>query len=217
MPIVIGSGSGTSTTDVTTYSGLITAIGNWLNRSDLENRIPEFIALLEARLNRILRVPEMEDATTLTAAATVSLPTDFLEARSLYLNTDPRQELSAVSLGTLRTKYAVQATGKPEVYAISDGAFVLGPAPDDTYSMPLAYYQRIPSLSTSNTTNWLSLKHPDVYLWGALTMAEAFLWNDERVPQWKAAWDEALEELIAHGNKKRYGAGPLRLRASVSE
>ena len=45
---------------ISTYSELQTAAGNWLNRSDLTSRLPEFIALAESRFNRILNVPEME-------------------------------------------------------------------------------------------------------------------------------------------------------------
>ena len=49
-------------------------------------------------------------------------------------------------------------------------------------------------------------------------MAEAFLWDDERIPLWKSAWDESLGELkVDHGNRKRYGASPLRIRSTVSE
>lgn len=219
MPIIVPIGTGASVgTGVTTYSGLVSTIGDWLNRSDLSTKIPDFIALLEARLNRILRTPEMEEQfTDATDNELFPLPTDFRQMRALYLNTDPRQELHPVSLGTLRTKYADQTAGKPEVYAISGSNLVIGPAPDDHYDFVLTYYKTIDALSSDNQTNWLISSHPDIYLYGTLVMAEAFLWNDERLPLWKAAWDEALGELTNQSNSKRYGAAPLRLRASVSE
>ena len=37
---------------ITTYAELKTAISNWLDRTDLDDRIPEFIALAEARHRR---------------------------------------------------------------------------------------------------------------------------------------------------------------------
>ena len=37
---------------ITTYAELKTAIANFLARSDLTDRIPEFIALAEARMSR---------------------------------------------------------------------------------------------------------------------------------------------------------------------
>ena len=221
MPIIVPIGTGaTAGTGIVTYSGLYSTLQAWLNRGDVDltEQIPTFIALFEARLNRILRQPDMETTVTLTLdGERVDVPDDFLSARALYIDSDPRQELHPVSLGELRTAYAVQATGKPEVYSISGLEIVLGPAPDAEYDGILTYYQAIPALSSENETNWLIVAHPDVYLYGALTMAEAFLWNDERIPLWKSAVDEALDELMEHGKKKHYGAAPLRLRASVKE
>ena len=54
-----------------TYSELQTAVANWLDRDDLTDRIQEFIALAEARMNRILRLAIMlnVDETTLGGAA----------------------------------------------------------------------------------------------------------------------------------------------------
>ena len=44
---------------INSYSSLQTAVANWLDRSDLTDRIPEFIDLAEARINRALRVTFM--------------------------------------------------------------------------------------------------------------------------------------------------------------
>ena len=217
MVIPVGSGA-VAGTGITTFSGLVTSAGEWLERSDLVTKVPLFIQMVEERLSRILRCPEMEEEAELsTTAERISLPTDFRQVRALYLDTDPRQELEPVSLGTLRTKYACQTTGKPECYAISGGEIVFGPAPDDTYDAILTYYQDIPALSTDNETNWVISKHPSIYLYGTLLQAEFFGWNDERLPLIKSAQDEAIDELMEQGKRKQYGAAPLRLRASVRE
>lgn len=208
MAIVIPfGGSGVSSgSGVTTYSGLVGSIERWLNRDDLASMVPDFIALLEARLNRILRVPDMEETLDVDAEAIVDLPADFLELRSLTVDTSPRTELIAQPLAQIESYYESDVTGLPAYFAISDGAFKLGPEPNDGYTLRIAYYQKIDPLSSDNQTNWLIVSHPDVYLWGALVMAEAFLWDDERVPLWKSAWDEALAELQGHGRRKRHGA-----------
>jgi len=49
---------------ISTFAELKTAAANWLDRSDLTDRIPEFIALAEARFNRILRIRDMETVST---------------------------------------------------------------------------------------------------------------------------------------------------------
>ena len=45
---------------ITTYATLKTAVGNFLSRSDLTSRIPEFIALAEDRIAQDLRIRAME-------------------------------------------------------------------------------------------------------------------------------------------------------------
>ena len=62
-----------------TFDELKTAVANWLGRDDLTDRIPEFIALAEGRMNRTIfaRAQEVRATATLTAEdAYTALPTD---------------------------------------------------------------------------------------------------------------------------------------------
>ena len=53
---------------INSFVTLKTAVANWLDRDDLSDRIPEFIAINEAVFNRVLRIRPME---TIVTAATV--------------------------------------------------------------------------------------------------------------------------------------------------
>lgn len=212
MPIIVPIGTGlVAGTGIVTYSGLVSTLGDWLNRGDTDytTQIPTFVALLEAKLNRTLRVIDMEETVALVADPAADLPTDFLAVRSLRI-TDGG-ELEGTSLRALHEAYE-DVTGTPAMFAIADGEIHLGPAPADEEDLTLVYFQAIPALSADNETNWLITNHPDIYLFGSLTMAEAFLWNDERIPLWKSALEEALDELRKHGIKKAHG-GSLVPRA----
>ena len=71
---------------ISTYSELKTAVSNWLNRSDLDLRIPEFIDLAEAGFNRMLRTrDQMTRSTTTASTQYVTLPDDFLQARNVNI------------------------------------------------------------------------------------------------------------------------------------
>ena len=63
--------------DPQTFDELKVAVLSWSNRDDLDGNVEEFIALAERRLNRAIFVPDRESMATLTAAATVALPSDF--------------------------------------------------------------------------------------------------------------------------------------------
>ena len=55
---------------LTQYSELKTAVANWLKRDDLTARIPEFISMMEDRVNKKLRVRAMEASATIALMAT---------------------------------------------------------------------------------------------------------------------------------------------------
>jgi hypothetical protein len=203
--------------DPQTFAELKTSVAAWLNRSDLTSQIAEFIAFAERRFNRIIVVPERETVATATMSGErLALPSDFWSLRSLFIDADPRIALQQVSPSVLRSQYAVQITGKPQVFSIIDEQFYFGPSPDDTYDVEIDYYATIPALSDSQTTNWLLTKHPDIYLYGTLLQAEAYLWNDSRLEVWKAALDEAIGELMEAGKRKHTSASPVRLRSPVA-
>ena len=71
---------------ITNYTELKSSLADWLNRSDLTSRIPEFISLAEAAFNRNLRTRDMlSRSTTSTNAQYVALPSDFLEMLNVEL------------------------------------------------------------------------------------------------------------------------------------
>ena len=58
---------------LTTFAELKTAVANWLDRSDLDDRIPEFIALAETRHRRDFKIRRMETRVTASTIADLSL------------------------------------------------------------------------------------------------------------------------------------------------
>lgn len=181
---------------IATYSDLQTAVANWLHRSDLTALIPDFIMIAEARLSGDLQARTMETRTTLTTTAGnayVTVPSDLLEMHRLIIKTDPVQVLSYRSPDELQTDYPYSTTGKPAVFAILGSEMQLAPIPDAVYTLELAYKQRIPALSSTNTTNWLLTQWPNAYLFGALCAAQPYIANDDRLVTFKALYQEAVD------------------------
>jgi len=203
--------------DPQTWAELQTAIQDFLNNTVqiTSTRAQQMIAFAERRFNRLLRVPEMEDAVTASVTAgTITLPTDFLELRAAYLTTDPKTPLEQMSPAQLRGSYSAAATGQPQNFALQSGSeIVFGPTPDTTYTIVINYFKKIPALSGSNTTNWLLTDHSDLYLYASLLHAEFFGWNDDRLPLIKSAVDEMMGELRAQGIRKASSASPQRIRS----
>jgi len=194
---------------IDSYDKLSTEIGEWLNRSDLQDRIPGFIRLCEARLNRLLRTPDMETTTTIVATTEDNaLPLDFLSMRSIYIEGSPDRPLNEYSPNSIARAYN-GATGIPDGFTVFSGILRLVPPPASSTTLQMVYFAKIVSLTDYTPSNWILDAHPDIYLYGSLLCAEAFIDNADRVRQWKAAYDEAIGELISAGAKARYGSGPL--------
>ena len=192
-----------------TYSDLTTAIGNWLQRSDLAALLPNFVQLFEACANRRLRVRQQEATAALTPSnGVVALPSDYLSWRRLTWTGNPRQELSLVEPSWLQAAYPDLPTDVPRVFTIEGGNIKTMPLDPSSTALELVYFQQIPSLA-ANSTNWLMSQHPDLYLFGALTEAQAYTVNAETAALWKARRDELFDEIVKLSNKSR-GAGAIR-------
>ena len=209
---------------ISTYSELKTSIANWLNRSDLTSEISgDFIKLAEADFNAKLRIRQMEQIDTLTVnAETITVPSGFIGVRSLYLLvSNVKYPLEYITPSNMFEIKGGSRTGRPRAYTIeSDNGteqFRFGPSPDTSYTGYLSYYKAIPTLSDSNTSNYILTSHPAIYLYGALYHASNFLGGIEpnQAQNWLAMYSSALERCENNDRQDSYGNAPLTQRTDV--
>lgn len=194
---------------ITTYAQLQTAIESWLDRTDLTATIPDFITLFEAVANRRLRVRQMETSTTLTpASGSATLPTDYLQWRRVTWTGSVRVELEYVHPSYLQGLYPDTPADVPRVFTIEGSTLKVRPT--STTDLEFDYWQKIPVLSVSNTTNWLLTAHPDLYLFGSLVEAQMFTVDPDQAAIWKARRDEVFDEIASLGRKSQ-GLGSVRV------
>lgn len=196
------------------YSDLKTAVKNWLNNSEIDAYIPDFITLAEERLNRELRIEDM--VTTLSSTISggvVTVPSDFLEFSYAYIDGSPAQPLGIVSADEILRKYPTRTSdSKPMFIAKDGGSFIFGPYPDANYTLKGSYYKKITSLSDSSLTNWYTNNAIDVLLFAALLEAEPFIREDERLIIWESKYQNGIREIKKTEKRKRL-SGPLRSKA----
>ena len=206
---------GQTLTELGNYTGLVAAVGKWLERDDLVERVPYFVQLAEARFRRIIRNPERETALTISLDGSTPLPADFDSARLLLAPSLRTPIISEVSPAEFydRERYATEKT----VFTVVAGQILISPVPTTPLVATLIYNAGIPALGAAMQTNWLLAAHPDLYLLASLLHAELYGWNDARLPLFKSAVDEILAELSEQGMRKRYGTAPLIARTDVRE
>jgi len=198
---------------ISTGAELATAVANFLARADLTSRIPEFVALAEAKLNRKLRTPEMETKVTFPITGEyVPLPTGFLEVRSFYLDSDPFTALSYLPPDT-QTGYLIAGSSIPAYFSIVGTNFRFAPVPSATYNATLIYYAAPPSVKTGGSaTNWLLTAHPDLYLWASCYWGAVYLQDEVKASASKGLYDEALAEVMTLGRRTRWGGPSMAMR-----
>lgn len=170
------------------YTELVASINDWLDRSDLGGAAPDMIALAESRMRRELSPLFAEKSVNLTSAATgiASVPADFGTLdRVIYDGATLPQlgEATAVNLGTGTT---------PQAFTIEANAIRLWPA--GAHTITILYHPVLAFLTVANPTTELLDIHPDLYFHGAMLYAHGYVKDDPRAAQFKALWDEALDE-----------------------
>jgi hypothetical protein len=199
---------------IANYSELNTAVANWLDRDDLTDRIPEFIALCEARFNRLLRIRAMEykqTASTVAAQRNLALPAGFIQMRNLQMNETPIVPMQYVTPEIYDRLYGSTLTGTPQMYTIIADEIQLGPIPGSVLTIEMLFYKKFDALTSAATTNWMIINAPDVYLYGCLLEAEPFIMNDSRIQVWASAFKQAITDMQEQDNKDRHSGSALRV------
>ena len=204
---------------LSTFTELKDAVADWLDRSDLTARIPDFITLAETRINRELRIRPMEVrsvAYTSSGQKYFNLPGGYLQMRNIQLNTNPTTPLEYITPEMLDRLYGSNTTGKPRAYTLIGDEIQLSPIPDAAYEIEMAFYENITSLGdgTSGTVtyNWLTQNAPDILLYGSLMEAEPFIKNDERIPVWLNGYSNAIDKLQKADSRDRHSGSAMRIR-----
>ena len=188
---------------ITTYAELQAAAANWLVRADLTQRIPEFIALAEARLNRVLRARLAESEVPLAATVgvrTIPLPAGFAEPLALWLVSG--SERVALRFVEPSLTAASGLAGRPCSWSI-DGANLAFDRPcDQAYGVVLRMLTKF-ALSDAAPTNGLLAGAPDAYLFATLCEAGPFLRDDALAGAYEARLARAIAELNSKDARAR--------------
>lgn len=190
-----------------TYEQLIAAISDWTHRADLATPAPTFLQLAEGKLSRLLKLSQFStsvDLTFLAGSSSAELPTDYLEGRSLVGSDGDWTQKTPEQLSRLR---AVGSSDKS--YAIYGGSVHLPFEVGSDTTLTLHYWQRIPELTSSDPTNWLSENAADVYLWTALAFAATYAKNMQAAMEYEARAQGAIAELRSADQSATWFAASL--------
>lgn len=200
---------------ISNHTELVAAVKGWLiDRDDIDARIPDFVLLCEADLNRRLRYEgvngQIKRKTAVFNSARAPLPTDWEEAHSIRIQ-NGRQLRPASQENLIDEQEDNPTATTPTMYALAAGEIELAPVPTTTTpcTVEMLYYASIPPLVSG--PNWLIAQAPDVYLYGTLVHSATYV-DDDRLQTWVAAYDRLVEGMNTSAQSARLSGGPLKRR-----
>lgn len=200
-----------------TYATLQTTVIDWLHRADLAAKVPDFIELAEAAMNRRLNIaPKEIDAPLVMTLGSryITVPADMGEPIALWSDySQPRVKLTAMLAETLPVRAGAPG-GKPTYWAIDGARLAFDKVADAAYPLTFRYVQDS-ALSNANQSNALLARAPDLYLYGALAQAAPYMRDDARIALWQSTFERILREVHADANRSK-SIAPLMTELPLS-
>lgn len=194
---------------LTTYAELQTSVITELDRTgntEFTTAVPDFVNRCESKLNRKLRLREMEQlayatysvGTNALADRLLAMPSGYVELipplRGKVATADDTtyEEIPYVDPGKISLHYGSATTAGQLRYTLRDQLEFSAPVGSEHTIM--MHFIKGWDLAT-DTTNWLLTNYPDAYLYGTLMEASVFIIDDTRAAGWKLLFDEVMRDL----------------------
>ena len=223
------------------YTELKAAIQSYTENyeTEFESYIPTFVQQTETRVYNTVQIPSLRRNQTGTLTASnkyLSAPGDFLAVYSMAViqNYQTSNETFTYLLNKdvnyIREAYPTPSdTGLPLYYAIfgptvssnvtsNELTFIMGPTPNEGYTVELHYYYYPESIVTAGTS-WLGDNYDPVLLYGSLREAYLYMKGEQDlIANVEAKYNEALGQLKRLGDgmerQDAYRSGQVRVKVT---
>jgi len=204
---------------LTNYGELKSAIASWLERDDLTARIPDFIALAQARMYSgdagiqlpALRIAAMLSSGTIAITGGVgATPAGWLEFQRLRVNSSDRPNMAFLPPTRFWDNAAAHYVDTPFYYTIEGSTLRTAPAGDATLSA--TWYARLAAMSADGDADYVMTNAPQVYLHGALYEAYEFEGTLDRAAQHAARFASAVRAVNDQDARAQTSGSALVMR-----
>ena len=210
------------------YGEIKKAAQSYTDRYDAElvTALPAFSRVVESKINTALKTGEQSVRAQIYLSdgeEFYGLPSDWGGFRDVELVKKGSANLGAINaksgFGGKTLRYASpeymnqlerrQDGGHGSFYTvIADQIQVAPPAVGDV--LECVYYQLVPALKEDADENWLSEKHPDVYIYGLASEIASFAKDEASFMAYDARFKESLSNIIKDDQVTRWSGPSLR-------
>ena len=195
-----------------TYSSLTQDLKDWMENDGTEfsNETDNFIGLAEQRIVR-----DVDPQAFVTSAYSsfnandrfITKPTDALIIKHvIYIDSDSKRHFLEQRTDEFIYDYwpTSSTTGTPKYWAnYKDTEILVAPTPSAALTIEMSYVQRLDTLSSTNTTNWLTINAQELLLFGALMEACTFSKNREDLQIYSQRYQAAVQSVNNQARRRR--------------
>ena len=207
------------------YTQLVAEIQNYTENQFTTDVVNTFITQAEQRIYNAVQLPALRKNVTGTATTGnkyLAMPSNWLATFSLAVINSDNEYLYLLNKDVNFIRQSFPDTdsafyGEPQYYAVFDqNTFILGPTPDQNYSMELHYFYYPESITTvAGGQTWLGDNFSSTLLYGSLLEAYTYMKGEQDViNQYQKRYDEAMLLLkqLADGKDRQdaYRSGQVR-------
>jgi len=158
-----------------------------------DSKLDDLIKIAENKVNKTLRVREMETALaqTINSSGQAALPSDYLVDKFAYINSSPVRKLIRKTPEWIYEKYPNRDAGTEQYFAREGSNFIFGEAGTQDRVMKGIYYAKPTAMAS--TINAVFTAYPEVYLFAALSECEPYIGRDSRIQLWEAKFKQVLD------------------------
>ena len=168
-------------------------------------------SMVTADLNRDLRLSAMLRPATLEQSTNMSLPADFLQVSTVYIDSEP-----PVMLRPSASEFWQEGAGEFNgEYCIRHKTMLMN-ATRDLNEVKLVYYAELDPLELEESDNFVLLNHPDAYVYGALAHHYALIRDTDAAQVHAAQYFSVVEKIQRSDRNKRTGGASIKPRVTVA-
>lgn len=209
------------------YSEIVEASLSFADRTDTETvaKIPVFIKMVESKINRVLRIQEIEAVETFIPfedgddpGSYVILPSNFSEIREATVFNEDTNEYYTMQYITPKVfndlvKNPFLPVGKQYagqiIYTIKSDLLLTNATFSNGGGIKIQYYKKVTPLTEADPENEISVFYPDAYIAGIVFEISSFVKNPDAAAAWNARFDSILGELTTQNWLKKWPASSL--------
>jgi hypothetical protein len=198
--------------DYTEIKELALAYADREDQETTEN-VDFFLRMVETRVNQILKVQKQTSRTALKTATDqgyYGFPEDFQGLRDVRL-VDGTRVRSLEYLTPKQINDKTDTTTDDVYYTIIDDQLFIYPLQDNK-TIEIVYYRKVPQLTLTDNTNWVTEEFPDVYVFGLLVEISSFVKDIAATQAWEMRFKESLQNIVDNDQLTRWSGSPLKTR-----